>query len=87
MNTPSIYNEDLCTEKHDRVDSKLLEHTEKLNDHETKINNLTTNNAAQDSQINNLCDKIEKLISQNNKWFYALCVGMASILVKLLFFK
>lgn len=81
------YQKELCDEKHKILNKVVDAHELRLNDHDTKINNLTTSNATQDSQINNLCDKIEKLIAQNNKWFYAICAGMASILVKLLFFK
>lgn len=69
------------------IEVKIEEHDKKLNEHESKISNLEKSDVKQDSKIDDLCDKIEKLIVQNNKWFYALVTGMAALLIKLLFFK
>lgn len=81
------YDGKLCEKQHEILTKVVDNHELRLNEHENKINGLTTNNAQQDTKIDNLCDKIEKLIINQNKWFYAVCIGMGSILVKIVFFK
>jgi hypothetical protein len=66
---------------------KIEEHDKKIEEHENKINNLEISDVRHEGKTEELCVKIERLIEQNNKWFYALVVGMASLLIKLLFFK
>lgn len=69
------------------IEIKITEHDKKLEEHEIKLNDLDKKDIRHEDNIKELCDKIEKLIGQNNKWFYALMVGMASLLIKLLFFR
>lgn len=69
------------------VEIKIENHDETLKDHECRIGSLEKSDVKQESKIDNLCDKIDKLIAQNNKWFYAMVCGMASLLIKVLFFK
>jgi hypothetical protein len=69
------------------VEIKINEHDKKLEEHEGKINSLEKCDVRHDDNINQLCEKIDNLISQNNKWLYFCITGMAGILVKLLFFK
>lgn len=67
------------------IEVKINEHEEKLENHETRIGKLEKSDVLQESKIDNLCEKLDRLISSNNKIFYALLTGMASILVKMLF--
>ncbi|AGK97618.1 hemolysin XhlA family protein [Clostridium pasteurianum] len=69
------------------VEIKIQEHDKKIKEHDTKINNLEKCDIKHDDNINQLCEKIDNLISQNNKWLYLCLTGMAGLLVKLLFFK
>ena len=69
------------------IELKIKEHTEELKEHEGRINVLEKSDVKQETTIDTLCDKIDKLIIQNNKLIYTLMAGMASILIKILFFK
>jgi hypothetical protein len=69
------------------VELKINEHTKVLEQHEGRMSVLEKSDVKQESNIENLCDKIDKLIAQNNKWFYAVICGMGGLLVKVLFFK
>ncbi|AJA49519.1 hypothetical protein CPAST_c34580 [Clostridium pasteurianum DSM 525 = ATCC 6013] len=69
------------------IETKILEHDDKIKEHDTKINNLEKSDVKHDDNISQLCEKIDGLIQQNSKLLYAVLVGMAGILVKILFFK
>lgn len=69
------------------VELKIVEHDKKLDEHENKISNLEKSDAKQDSKMDNLCEKIDKLVDTNNKWFYFAVTTMSGMLAKLLFFK
>ena len=52
------------------IELKLNEHNAKLDNHESRIGNLEKSDIRQESQIGMLCEKIKKLIDNNNKWFW-----------------
>lgn len=81
------YDGKLCEEKHKRVDEKLDTHEKRLNGHSDRLDVLEQYKSKSEEKIDNLCDRIDKLIVNNNKWFYAVITGMAGLLVKLLFFN
>lgn len=80
-------NKQLCEERHKRVDERLLTHETRLNGHSNRLDVLEQYKSKSEEKIDNLCDKIDKLIHNNNKWFYAVTTGMAGLLIKFLFFS
>lgn len=69
------------------LEMKINEHDTTLKEHDNRIGNLEKSDVKQESQIGMLCEKIDKLIDSNNKWFYFICTSMAGILIKILFFQ
>lgn len=68
------------------VEIKIDEHDKKLDKHDAQIRRLEKSEIRQNDSINLLCKRLDKLISLNNKLFYALVTGMAGLIVKLYFF-
>lgn len=69
------------------LEMKVVEHDTTLKEHEGRLGTLEKSDVKQESQLGMLCDRLDKLISSNNKLFYTLITGMGGILVKLVFFK
>lgn len=67
-------NDEICLEKHKRVDERLDIHETRLNNHSERIDKLEQRGSAVDYQIKNLCEKIDGLIT-TMKWFIGLLVG------------
>jgi len=67
-------NDEICLEKHKRVDERLDIHETRLNNHSERIDKLEQRGSAVDYQIKNLCEKIDGLIT-TMKWFIGLMVG------------
>jgi archaellum component FlaC len=65
---------DLCNEKHKRVDERLETHEKRLNNHSDELDRLSTSDTRNSTQIDNLCNKIDGLIT-TNKWFIGLIVS------------
>ena len=66
--------EQLCSEKHKRVDERLDTHDKRLNDHGTQLDELAITQATQAQITQNLCGKIDDLV-QIVKWFIGLMIG------------
>lgn len=65
---------DICSEKHRRIDEKMEVHDKRLNDHARQLDELSISNARNSTQIDNLCGKIDDLVTII-KWFIGLMVG------------
>lgn len=50
--------QDVCNEKHKRVDERFDHHERWLGDHENKIDKLATSDATNTTEIKNLCNRI-----------------------------
>lgn len=59
---------------------KINEHDKKIDEHESKISCLEKFDTKQDSKIDNLCEKIDGLITMNNKWVYFAITSMIALL-------
>ncbi|AGY77999.1 hemolysin XhlA family protein [Clostridium autoethanogenum] len=68
------------------MEMKVSEHDETLKDHGNRIGILEKSDTKQESQIEMLCEKIDKLIDNNNKWLYFAITTMVALLIKILFF-
>lgn len=64
----------LCIEKHKRVDEILDNHEERLNNHAKQIDSLNISDVKHDTQIDILCEKIGDLVV-TTKWFIGLIAG------------
>lgn len=65
---------EVCQEKHKRIDERLETHEKRLNSHSEELDRLSLSDTRNSTQIDNLCDKIDGLIT-TNKWFIGLIVG------------
>jgi guanylate kinase len=67
-------NDELCLEKHRRIDENLEVHTTRLNNHADRIDKLEQYQSATNTKIENLCEQIKSLVG-TMKWFIGLLVG------------
>jgi archaellum component FlaC len=65
---------ELCQERHKRVDERLETHERRLNSHSEELDRLSISDTKNSTQIDNLCDKIDGLVTII-KWFIGLMVG------------
>jgi tetrahydromethanopterin S-methyltransferase subunit G len=69
--------QDICSEKHKRVDERLDHHERWLGEHEKKIDALTTSDATNTTQIANLC----RQIGSQTKAIWGLVSGILMVLI------
>ena len=69
-----VYSEKLCEQKHKQTDDKLCTHDKRLNNHSERIDKLEQRGSAVDAKIENLCEKIDGLVT-TMRWFIGLIVG------------
>jgi hypothetical protein len=67
-------NDVICIEKHKRVDEILDEHGKRLDEHDTDIGALKTNEAVHSVQIDSLVKGIDKLVS-TIKWLIGILLS------------
>ena len=56
-------NDELCLEKHKRLDEKLEVHDTRLNNHSERLDKLEQDNASFKAELKNLCDNLKQLTS------------------------
>ncbi len=66
--------EDICKEKHKRIDERLDVHDTRLNNHSERIDKLEQYQSRTETQIANLCEQIKSLVT-TIRWFMGLIVG------------
>ncbi|NRT90078.1 hemolysin XhlA family protein [Clostridium beijerinckii] len=66
-------NEELCLEKHKRLEEKLETHEKRLNAHGEKLDSLEQDNASFKAELRSLCDNLKALTSVM-KWFIGIWV-------------
>lgn len=77
---------ELCTEKHKRVDERLNHHEKWIGEHEGKIDKLEKSDAVNTEAITNLCTKISDLVT-TLKWLIGFVVApLAGGLIGLFFY-
>jgi predicted nuclease with TOPRIM domain len=54
-------NEELCLEKHKRLEEKLDIHDTRLNNHGNRLDKLEQDNASFKAELKNLCDNLKQL--------------------------
>lgn len=54
-------NDELCIEKHKRIDEKLEVHNTRLNNHGERLDKLEQDNASFKTELKNLCDNLKQL--------------------------
>ena len=67
------------------VELKINEHSETIKEHESRLGTLEKSDVRQETQIGMLCEKLDKIIESNQKWFYlavATLIGIVGFLVK-----
>lgn len=67
--------ENVCNEKHKRVDERLETHEKRLNAHAEQLDGLSLSDARNTTSLDNLCKQIADLV-QTVKWLIGL-VGSA----------
>jgi chromosome segregation ATPase len=68
------YIEDICAEKHKRIEEKLGVHDTRLNNHSERIDKLEQYQSRTEAQITSLCEQIKNLVT-TMRWFMGLLVG------------
>jgi len=66
--------EDICREKHIRIDEKLVLAEKRLNDHSKRIDTLEQSQARMDESLRGLITQLTTL-NTTLKWFIGLMVG------------
>ena len=64
----------ICEERHKRVDERLDTQDRRLNNHGERIDALEQSRSRTDTRLENLCEKIESLVT-TMRWFMGLAVG------------
>lgn len=67
-------NEELCLERHKRIDEKVEVHERRINNHSERIDKLEQYQSKTEAKIESLCDQIGSLVN-TMKWFIGLLVG------------
>lgn len=70
----SAFSQELCFEKHKRIDERLVSQERRLDDHDERIDQLEQHKSKVETTILFLCDKIDGLV-KTMKWFIGLIVG------------
>ncbi len=65
---------ELCNEKHKAINEKIDEHEKRLDEHDQKIDRLDRSDAANSTNIDNLCSKISDLVG-TIKWLIGISVS------------
>lgn len=65
---------ELCSEKHKRLDEKLEVHERRLNNHGERLDRIELTSGRLEERLNNLIRQLEQL-NKTMKWFIALMVG------------
>lgn len=65
---------ELCLEKHKRIDEKLELHDIRLNNHSDRLDKLEQYQSRTEAKLESLCEQISALV-QTMKWFIGLLVG------------
>lgn len=74
-------NEELCIEKHKRVDERLDIQDKRLNNHSDRIDKLEQHQSRTETQIVNLCEQIKSLVT-TIRWFMGLLItGLAGFFI------
>jgi F0F1-type ATP synthase assembly protein I len=66
--------EDICKEKHKRIDEKFDTHERRLNNHGERIDALEQFKSSTETEIKNLIEQIKSLVV-TMRWFMGLMVG------------
>jgi DNA repair ATPase RecN len=66
--------EQVCIEKHKRINEQLQIHDRRLNDHAKRLDQLSEDSREYKIQIQNLCKDIGNLVT-TLRWFIGLMVG------------
>lgn len=70
----SAFSQELCFEKHKRIDERLVSQERRLDDHDERIDQLEQHKSKVEATILFLCEKIDGLV-KTLKWFVGLIVG------------
>lgn len=65
---------EVCNEKHKRLDEKLEVHERRLNNHGERLDSIELTSGRLEERLNNLIRQLEQL-NKTMKWFIALMVG------------
>lgn len=68
------YNENLCKEKHKRIDERLDVHDTRLNAHSERLDCIEKANSVLQERLDNLIKQLSQLNSML-KWFMGLMIG------------
>lgn len=66
--------EDICKEKHKRIDERIYVHDTRLNNHSERIDKLEQHKSKTETEIKNLIEQIKNLVT-TMRWFIGLIVG------------
>ena len=66
--------DNICTERHKRLDEKIETHERRINNHSKRLDNIEQGQAEFRVQIQNLCEDIKGL-TNTLKWFMGLLIG------------
>lgn len=67
-------NDELCLEKHKRIDEKQKEHDDRLNGHDHRLDKLEQYKSKTEEKFDSLCTQIKQLVSIM-KWFIVTIIG------------
>ncbi len=68
------YNDNLCKERHRRIEEKIEVHERRINNHSQRIDQLEQDRSRADTKIESLCEQIANLVT-TMRWFIGLFVG------------
>lgn len=68
------YSEDLCMEKHKRLEERLNTQDKRLNNHSDRLDKLEQYQSRTEAKIESLCEQIKSLVT-TMRWFIGLLVG------------
>lgn len=68
------YNENLCQERHKRIDEKFATHEKRINNHSERIDKLEQHQSRTEAKIEYLCEQIKSLVA-TMKWFIGLLIA------------
>lgn len=66
---------------------KVTEHEHRIGNLEVDVKNIQVENSVQNTQITELVKKIDKLIDNNNKWFYFAVTTIVGLLITMFISK
>lgn len=68
------FNENICKERHKRIDEKLEIHDKRLNNHSERLDRIELVNTKLEERLDNLIKQLTQLNS-TMKWFMGIMVG------------